>query len=71
MMKCKNELSKIEEKVLAFNSASLFPARKWEAVTQGRTRMIDNPKWRSQYRQKLGGQVRPLVHSRYIHVKQE
>ena len=25
----------------------------------------------SRYRQRLGGQARPRVHSRYIHVKQE
>ena len=29
--------------MVGFSSASLFPARKWEAVTQGGTRGIDHP----------------------------
>ena len=29
-----------------YSSASLFPARKWEAVTQGGTRGIHQPTWR-------------------------
>ena len=32
-----------EEKVVGFNSASLFPTRKLKAVTQGETRGIDHP----------------------------
>ena len=28
--------SRNEEKVVGFSSASLFPVRKWEAITQGR-----------------------------------
>ena len=31
-----------EEKMVGFSSASLFPARKWEAFTQGRTIEIDH-----------------------------
>ena len=34
----KSQKSRSEEKVVSFSSASLFPARKWEAVTQGGTR---------------------------------
>ena len=30
-------------KVVGFSSAALFPAKKWEAVTQGRNRGIDHP----------------------------
>ena len=29
--------------MVGFSSASLFPARRWEAVTQGGTRGIDHP----------------------------
>ena len=32
-----------EKKVMGFSSASLFPERKWKAVTQGGTRGIDHP----------------------------
>ena len=35
-----------EEKVVGFSSASLFPARKWEAVSQGGTMAIDHLSWR-------------------------
>ena len=38
--------SRSEEKVVGFSSASLFPARKREAVTQAGTRGIDHPMWR-------------------------
>ena len=34
--------SRSESKVIGFSSASLFPERKWEAVTQGRTRGTDH-----------------------------
>ena len=67
--------SKSEEKLVGFNSASLFPERKWEAASQGRnhrdrpTEAEDNP--RNPYRQRVGGQVTPRGHSKYIHVKQE
>ena len=33
----KSQKSRSEEKVVGFSSASIFPARKWEAVTQGGT----------------------------------
>ena len=39
----KTRKSTSEEKGVGFSSASLFPARKREAVTQGRTRGIDHP----------------------------
>ena len=32
-----NMKSRSEEKVVGFGSASIFPARKWEAVAQGGT----------------------------------
>ena len=35
-----------EEKVVYLSSASLFPKRKWEAVTKGGTRGKDHPMWR-------------------------
>ena len=35
--KDKTQKSRSEEKVVGFSSASLFPTRKWEAVTQGGT----------------------------------
>ena len=38
----KTRKSRSEEKVVSFSSASLFPAKKWEAVTQGGTREIDH-----------------------------
>ena len=67
--------SRSEEKVVGFTSASLFLARKREAVTQGGTRGIDYPtRMKTQgtrYRQMLGGEARPRMQSRYIHVKQE
>ena len=42
----KTQKSSSEEKVVSFSSASLFLARKGEAVTQGGTREIDHPTWR-------------------------
>ena len=53
--------SRNKEKVVGFNSASLFPTRKWEAVTQGGTieqrdrlpNVEKNPG--IQYLQRLGG----------------
>ena len=42
----KSRKSRSEEKVVSFSSASLFPARNREAVTQGGSRRIDNPTWR-------------------------
>ena len=33
----KTQKSRSEEKVVGFRLASLFPVRKWEAVTQGGT----------------------------------
>ena len=33
----KSRKSRSEEKAVGFSSASVFPARKWEAVTQGGT----------------------------------
>ena len=65
--------SRSEEKVVGFTSTSLFPARKWEAVTQGETRDVDHPiRRRTQgYCQRLGGQARQPAHSRYFHIKQE
>ena len=38
----KTQKSRGEEKVVGFSSASLFPKRKREAVTQGGTRGIDH-----------------------------
>ena len=38
--------SRSEEKAMGFRSFSLFPIRKWEAVTHGGTRGIDHPTWR-------------------------
>ena len=32
--------------MVGFSSASLLPAREWEAVTQGGDREIDHPMWR-------------------------
>ena len=58
--------SRSEEKVVDFSSDSLFPTRKWEAVTQGGTTVIDQLTQRTQ-----GGQARPQTYSRYIHAKQE
>ena len=37
MKDMKTEKSRSEEKVVGFSLASLFSARKWEAVTQGGT----------------------------------
>ena len=37
----KTKKSRSEEKVVGFSSAFLFPARKWEAVTQSGTRGRD------------------------------
>ena len=65
--------SRSEEKVVGFSSASLFPRRKWEAVTQGGTRgdrppdAEENPG--SRYCQRLEGQTIPRAYSRYIYVK--
>ena len=39
----KTRKSKSEEKVVSFSSAYLFPARKYEVVTQGGTRGIEHP----------------------------
>ena len=63
--------SRSEEKVVGFSSASLFPARKREAVTQDGTRGIEHLNPGSRYHQRLGGQARPRVPSGYIHVKYE
>ena len=38
--------SRSEKKVVGFSSTSLFLARKWKAVTQGRTKGIAHPMWR-------------------------
>ena len=38
--------SRSKEKVMGFISSSLFPTRKGEAVSEGRTRGIDHPMWR-------------------------
>ena len=38
----KTRKGRSEEKVVGFSSASLFPTRKWESVTQGGTRGIDH-----------------------------
>ena len=32
--------------MVGLSSASLFPTRKWKAVTQGGTRGIDPPRWK-------------------------
>ena len=37
--------SRSEEKVVGFNSAFLFPVRKWEAVTQGENHRDSHPTW--------------------------
>ena len=42
----KIQKSRSEEKVLGFISASIFPSRKRESVTQSGTRGIDHPTWR-------------------------
>ena len=42
----KTQKSRGEEKLAGFNLASLFLARKQEAVTQGGARQIDLPMWR-------------------------
>ena len=65
-----------EEKVVRFSSASLFPTRKWEAVTEGGDMGIDHLMRRikfsgSQYCQRLGGKARTWAHSRYTPVKKE
>ena len=39
----KTRKSRIEKKVVGISLASLFPARKREAITQGGTRGIDHP----------------------------
>ena len=39
----KHKKSRSKEKVVFFSSASLYTARKWEAVTQGITGGIDHP----------------------------
>ena len=60
--------SRSEEKVVGFSSAFLFPTRKWEAVTQGencKDRLPNNENNpRSQYYQRLGGQVRLLYYTK-------
>ena len=38
----KRNRSRSKEKMAGFSSASLFTVRKWEAITQGGTRGIDN-----------------------------
>ena len=61
--------SRSEEKVMGFSSASLFPARKWEAVTMVEATCVEG-NLGSGYRQKVRRQARIRPHSRYIHVKQ-
>ena len=38
----KSQKSRSEEKVMGFSSVSLFPTRKREAVTQGRTMLVNH-----------------------------
>ena len=42
----KTQKSRIEEKVVGCSSASLFPVKKWEVVTQGGNRGINHLMWR-------------------------
>ena len=73
----KTRKSRSKERAMDFSSDSLFPRRKQDAFTQGGTiepgdrtpEAEENPG--SRYWQRLGRQVRPRVHSRYINVKQE
>ena len=51
----KTRKSRREEKVMSFNSASLFPEKKREPVTQGGTRVLDN---------RCGGKPRETVSSK-------
>ena len=39
----KTRKSRSEEKVVGFSSASIFPARKWEASSRAKTTGIDHP----------------------------
>ena len=61
--------------MVGFSSDSLFPTRKQEGFTLGGTRGIDQLMQRrtqgAGIKKKLGGQVRPRMHSRFIHKKQE
>ena len=63
-------MEKSEDKVVGFSPASLFPTKKWEAVTQDKPLDAEkNPE--SPYHQRLGGQTKLWSPSRYIHVKRE
>ena len=58
--------------MVGFSSASPFPVKKWEAVTQSETRGIDHPTWRiTQGAGIVKGweDKQPQAHFRYIHVK--
>ena len=71
----KIQKSRSEVNVVGFRSASLFPARKWEAVTQAGNHEDRPPSAEdnqgSWYRQRIGEQVRLRVLFRYIHVQEE
>ena len=70
----KTQKNRSEEKGVSFSSASLFFTRKREAVTRlehGLRSLDAEDDPGSRYRQRLGGQARPLALSRYINVKQE
>ena len=62
--------SKSEEKVVGFSSVFLFPTRKQEAVTQGKTRGIEHLMRRitqgAGMVKSWGGQARLWVHSKHI-----
>ena len=67
--------SRNKENVVGFRPASLFPSRKWEAVTQGGTRGIDHL---MQKRTQEAGIMKGWEEeqdlgckSRYIHINQE
>ena len=66
----KTQKSMSEEKVVGFSSASLFPTRKWEAVTQGGTmepfRPIDGENPGSQYHQRQTGKTSETICSQDI-----
>ena len=65
----KTQKSKSEEKMVGFSSASLFPVRKREAVTQGGIGGIEQPREpvssKVQRTSETGGRIPD------IHVKQE